>query len=499
MAKKGVGVYIGRNSVNVVGLSGNFKNPIIAECIKTKIMAQAERGILGKEQQNSDIAGAISSALSQLKARPEEIFFALPEAKIMVRHFDIPLLPRSEQAQAIRFEAKKYIPFKMDEVISDFKIINISKDKKIMRIFFVAAEKADLEEQLKLFKDGDIKLAGIDIAPFALLRVLNINHKLIKKNETVALLQFDEAESSASINIIEANYPTISRDIPITQDREILMEKLVNELRLSFDYYKRKPASKEITRMLILGKGDLAQTAKRLQEELTIPTDIVELSNLIKGDGVNSVGAILAAGAAMNALGKDIYGVNLLPTGARVKKIRLEGPLAPFVSVAAALVLIALLYGVTLVQLAKSQYNVVLGKARALPAATQEMPISALERLKNETSEKIKFLRALLDKKIYMTDKLSQLAANLPDGVWISSLDARCTADFNITMTLQGAVFLKDPSQQMNTATKFLKTLKQDEVFMKGFDYCEFGDLKRDSREGHDITNYSIRCGSRKE
>ena len=75
-------------------------------------------------------------------------------------------------------------------------------------------------------------------------------------------------------------------------------------------------------------------------------------------------------------------------------------------------------------------------------------------------------------------------------------LVAKKLPDFKIDIYAQGKIFLKDASKQMDEADRFLRALKQDEIFMEGFDYCEFGDIRKDTREGYEITGYSIRCGS---
>ncbi len=499
MAKVGTGVYITKNFVHIVSVSGRFNKPTITDCIKTERSIPPDEIYSSKEELNKRTVEAIKSSLGKLKAKPDKVFFVLPEAGIMVRHFDMPLLPRSEQAQAIKFEARKYVPFKIEDVISDFKIIDISKENRLMHVFFVAVQKSDVESQIKLFQDTGVKVAGIDITPFALSRVLNIRRKPIKKDETIALLQVDAAEKTASINIIEANYPTISRDISISGHRETIKERLISELRLSFDYYKRKPYSKEIKKLIICGRDDLAELSRELAEELNIATEVVDFSNIVKGSKLDSVGAAIATGAAMNGLGRDIYGVNLLPPHAKVKelKVKIGKQLASVLSIAAALILLTLLYSIGIVSSARSQFKIAQEKAVSLPAATGNIPIETLESLKSKTSKTTKFLKSLFTKGIYLTDKLNHLVANLPEGVWITSFEAKELPDFKIEMSLQGKVFLKDPSQQMNRANKFLEALKQDRIFMKGFNYCEFGNLRKEIRYIYELTDYSIECGSR--
>ncbi|MBN1405715.1 MAG: pilus assembly protein PilM, partial [Candidatus Omnitrophica bacterium] len=229
MAKRGIGIYIGRKFIDIACVSGSIYRPLLID-YATKEIKTPDTHNNEESHINKDIKEALELFFSKVKAKPDEIFTSLPESAIMVRHFNMPVLHKTEQGQAIRFEAKKYIPFKIDEVISDFKIINTAKETKTMSIFFAAAQKKDVELQLKYLQSAGIdKIAGIDIAPLALLKVLGVNNKF-KKDETVALLQLNRIEEVATINIIEGNYPAVSRDIGITQYKDTLPDRLMSEL-----------------------------------------------------------------------------------------------------------------------------------------------------------------------------------------------------------------------------------------------------------------------------
>ena len=108
MAKASTGIYIGRNYVDAVALAGSFKKPTLLDQVKVEIKASPDEIYSLEGKSDKKIVDAISSALNKLRAKSDKIFSALPEAGIMLRHFDMPLLPRSEQIQAIKFEARKY-------------------------------------------------------------------------------------------------------------------------------------------------------------------------------------------------------------------------------------------------------------------------------------------------------------------------------------------------------------------------------------------------------
>ncbi|MFH0731411.1 MAG: pilus assembly protein PilM [Candidatus Omnitrophota bacterium] len=504
MANKGIGIYVGKNFVDVAAVTGAINKPFLVDHIREDItLPQNEQVPSSDQKQRAKIVAAIKSSIGKLKISSDIVYSVLSEEGVMIRHFDMPLLPKSEQGQAINFEARKYVPFKIENIYSDFRVIDTNREHKTMRVFFVAAQKADVESELKLFSDAGLKTGIMDIVPFALLRVINQNKRFFKEKDTIALLQLSVAEDVASISIIEENCPTINRGIAIPKDKDALIEKLVSEMRLSFDYYKRKPASKEIKKLIICAKEDASDLRKKLAEDLNMAIETVDFSKVIKGEKVHSLGAIIAAGAAMVGLGKDVYSVNILPPKTRVREFKLSRQLFVAAGIAAALILLTLFYSIGTVISAKTRLNAVMDKARTLPAQTGNLGIDGLLQLKDKETKTIEFLKSLITKKIFLTDKLNRIAADLPQGVWINMVRAENLFEAEITMLLKGKAFFQEGTNQIDAVNKFLETLKQDKLFMQGFSSCKLGDIRKENvssynTASYEVTNYTIQCGGEK-
>lgn len=499
MAKTSAGIHIGKDYIEAAVVSGSVNRPTLVDKARSKIEFSSEQTYAPREALEDKISAVIKSTISSLKIKPDKVYSVLPESSIMLRHFYMPLLPRSEQAQAIKFEARKYIPFKLDDVYSDFKVISASKDAKRMYSLFIAAQKRELDSHLKLFKDAGVGIDGIDIVPFALLRVLNLNIQY-KKDEIMALLQFSLDEKIVSINLVESNYPIISRDIPITQHVEALTEKLISELRLSFDYYKRKGMHDKIKKLVICGKGSLTDLGRKLSEELSIGVEVIDNFKLMKDARFDSLGMVIATGAAINGLGRVKYGVNLLPGYAKTKKAGFapERSLITTISASVLLVIAVLTLSLFRVAAAKSNLRAVLDKSKSLPVVAQGMSAATLNKLNSKTEESLRFAQSLLAKRIYVTEKLNRIASNLPRGVWIESLSINNPVASAIELNISGMVFAESAEAQIDKITEFLDALKKDEIFMDGFNYCELGNLQKQRDDIYELTSYSIGCGTRK-
>jgi Tfp pilus assembly PilM family ATPase len=194
MAKGSIGIYISAKYVDIAELGGSLYAPQLTNFIREEIPPEAYPKVQPEEIQltppqnhHDNIVAALRKGLSKLKAKPEGVYSVLASSDSIIRYFDIPPLPKSEQAQAIKFEAKKYIPFKIDEIVSDFKTLSMPGPKKTIAVFFMAAAKDKINSQVDIFKRAETEVVGIDIVPYTLMRMLLLGKKIHAK-DNVAIL-----------------------------------------------------------------------------------------------------------------------------------------------------------------------------------------------------------------------------------------------------------------------------------------------------------------------
>ena len=86
MAKVGTGVYITKNFVHAVSVSGSFNKPTIIDCIRTERSIPPDEIYSSKEELNKRIVEAIKS---YIQAQNEDLFYSqfdksCKEAKAMI-------------------------------------------------------------------------------------------------------------------------------------------------------------------------------------------------------------------------------------------------------------------------------------------------------------------------------------------------------------------------------------------------------------------------------
>ncbi len=193
---------------------------------------------------------------------------------VVVRYIDLPRMSEKELTQALKFEAQQYIPFKMEEVIFDYHIlepVSPAKDSNSsrMKILLAAAKKQAVTEYLDLIQRSGLQPNLIDVNSFSLINCFQANGPRIEENNVFALvnLEFD----LVNINILQGQVPLFTRDISFLEDilslrleeeqgkdplevMQPLLANLIREIRLSINYYESE-FEKQVYLICLSGEG----------------------------------------------------------------------------------------------------------------------------------------------------------------------------------------------------------------------------------------------------
>jgi type IV pilus assembly protein PilM len=255
-AKPGVGLDIGTHSVKVIEISDRT---VPLELLKFGIEYFKESAPLE----------SIKRALEKADVHSREVNISVSGPSTVVRYIYLPMMKKEEVSNAIKFEAEKHILFPIDEVILDWQLLNEEPQTNRIRILLVAAKKDFIEERVKLVEDAGLTPQLIDIDAFALINTFQVNVSL-GAEETAVLLNIGAGKTC--VDILKGNNLYFTRDIMIAgneitnnlaeksglefskaeelkcnpgeRSKEVLekvqpvLEILVNELHLSFDYYE---------------------------------------------------------------------------------------------------------------------------------------------------------------------------------------------------------------------------------------------------------------------
>lgn len=243
--KISVGLDIGKQTVKVVKLKS----------IKGKLE------LLNFDYQivNSGIDKVLRDIKNSWSIDTANIGFSGPAT--VIRYVNFPRMNPAEFKQALKYEAKKHIPFPITEVNCDGYILKDGLADNKMFVLIAAVRKEIVNERLKLMGDLGIKVNIIDMASLALSNAFTFNYTDAPelKDKSVALLNI--GLSLINLNILENGIIHFSRDInfdlnsivsadtnpqpaPTVQQGAIVenvnssLGRLADEIKPSFDYYE---------------------------------------------------------------------------------------------------------------------------------------------------------------------------------------------------------------------------------------------------------------------
>ena len=526
---RGIGFFIGKEFVDLVELRRTMSGVRLANFVSIPITARTapapdampqESAMLPQEEaalsSPEQILSAIRKAIRESGLRNRKVVSTLSEEDVIVRYFQMPHLPRKDWDQAVRFEARKYIPFTLDELVSDFSVADEKKDKGKMSVVFVAAKKEVVSRHLALFTKANLQVSHLETLSVSFMRLLYTLDPEAKKEKCVCIVDIDGL--SGTIILIKEGLPYLVRRISL-EDLEKegvrsteknspegsslppLVEKLLGEVRLTARYYRNQFSGENINRVFLFGDGLKAEMPTLLTQELNIPVMVKDLSLLVGSQEAIPLRLARTIGLALRDLTEEGPEIELLlPTKEAAssfrqtklfKTILLEG--------AGAVVVLITLFSMLSHHIAAQKILLEKAKDKSKQTLNAALAKPDLEKKKGILAQKISFYQTHYDKRIFWTKKLNQLGNILPKGAWITSFRAENQSDaevsheeFDYRLTLKGSVYAPNKMEELKIPSQFLAAIKQDEDFFEGFNEAKLVSIKRDIVENVSVTAFEI-------
>lgn len=266
-------IKIGPKTTNVVGIDiGSYSIKGLKLQKKAGICEIVAMGIedLGRKPSHNKVLEALKKVAGSLNLEGASINTSVSGQSVISRNIKLPRMTHEELKKAITFEAEKYIPFDMQEIILDYQIINEKLEDGKMEILLVAAKKDFINEHIAILKDANLEVSAIDIDPLALANCFEAGYPVEAKEKIAVLLNL--GCKYTNITIIDNYTVRLVRDIPLGGDNitsaimehmsldydsaqkfktqtidkadefletyKLIFENLASQIRLSFDYFE---------------------------------------------------------------------------------------------------------------------------------------------------------------------------------------------------------------------------------------------------------------------
>ena len=509
--KKTIGLYIGHNTIDVAVVKGTLSGPKLIKFGQTSILPEegGAENIVAEKSENAFGAGNsqqpgvkkksrddyIAEAMQRLfrenNIKPINVVSAIPSEEVMVRYFQMPKIPKQEWKSAINFEAKRYIPFRLEDVASDFHVAQARPPLTGMDVIFAAAKQRAIERFVSLFNKAGVKVLAIEPSPFSLLRALNeagqINSKI---NMAVVNLE----AKVANINILRHGMPYIIRDIPLEtmseeKPLEPIFEKLLLEIKLSFDFYEKQFPSEAIDKMIIYSSLPLGNWHEIVAKELQLAVEIGDPFRGIKiKEDVVPSGLAICFGLALRGITDPYIDLNLYKEQFLVHK-RKEIFLKVLFSEASVavllLIIIKLLCMRGIAPLTNELNRTLSERPKKGVSVKSDKSIEELGRIKNEMDSKKVLMENIVSGKTNFTFRLENLAKFVPDNIWLTELifeellDRKDVSKVRRKLSIKGYCLIEENLNETDVINNFLIRLKKASDINKGMKKVDIVSVER--------------------
>lgn len=515
-----LGLYFGAENIDVVSLTGTFQRPKILAFARTQLPAESHwRNLLrvegletagpippGVAEGLPSIARVLQTLLAKLGIPSPQAHVALPSEAVVIRYFQMPLIPAHERKMAISFEARKYLPFKIEELIFDYEVVIRRNDPAVMRVMFFGVKRNSIKTYLSLFHSAGITPLCLEPTPLSLMRLVRHSRQL--SGDQVAAFLYVEHDS-ATISIARNDILYLSRNISIPSAGGVeeepppdLLEALVSETRVSIDYYRRRflgePA---VNKILFFGKSVDPKRAAELSAALDLPAETADPFAKMSGAQTIPSGLAVVAGLALRGLERRPKDINLLPAESRSSPLGMW-KLLVWESAAAVLALAAW-HGFSVANLTGMEKRLSdLGNQTLWPKGvprTTELP--ELRQLKNTVEQELQVLTKLQDSSLQPSQIIATLSKQMPLEIWLQYFLFRNTYQPGEPgrrrfLRLVGNACAADRSAELERVNQFLTALRQDPLFSSAFREFSLDSVQRAQLQEEEITEFQITCAT---
>ena len=478
----------------------------------------------GEERWRSQVVHAILSILKEKNARPERVYAALSSQSAVMRRMVTTDIPRRELAESVRWEFGETLPFPVESAVVDYRVLGEFKEKGAakLELMAVAVERKTIDDLIALCREAGIGIAGVTVAPFALLDSLRAMPSVLPAE---ACLAADIGAELTTMAVISNGRLVFARSVPVAgneltnsitgtltsdagqmtldsgQAEKVkraygfpteaqtqtpvdnmnlalaaaamrpILEKLSREIKRSYDYVQRQNVT--IGRLILTGGGSLL---KNISLELSRETGIKSIG-FVDADAATEAMAIdtgrlterdlslqmprlmVALGAALGEEG----GINLIAPGIRARRrTRLARTFWGYAGPLGIAVAIALV-GITALRVRWYERRLVLLTRRYAQIQPALRRIADLEARHKRTSDMRGLYEQLHNGGIDGAHILFEVSRVVPAEITLLSIDAR-TEGRRKVMVVTGLVEGVDQAESL--LARFMMSLDESRGFM---------------------------------
>ncbi|MFA5256460.1 MAG: hypothetical protein WC419_07185, partial [Candidatus Omnitrophota bacterium] len=376
---------------------------------------------------NIEIGKLIMKLFPREEDRPYRIAINAANSRLILRRFTIKGVSKNEINQSVIFEAQKYIPSLLDNLTYGFKSYVLRPG--LREIVFAAVETKSIHETIDFFAENNMHASTIEPVPILLARSLTLKKNLTKKG-TYIFIHY-EPRNRVILSEISHGYPHFFKDITIPLDAvagngidisyptlKTVWPYIEKDVIGGIDYL-RKETKEKVNEIFISGFEPSADESA-LSQEFGVPfarPDMSFFKNVDDKTKDRHLPVLMLLHDLQNKPLLNIAPEDVVKSDLWTLKKVVAKSLAIFLAIIVAHLIISGVNNANAGRVANVQKK--FSEYGGISGAVSKADVL---RYKDTLTTKALLISTLIDKKHYLTEKLTQLNAVLPAECWIDDI-----------------------------------------------------------------------------
>ncbi len=297
-----LGIDIGTLSIKIVELSSENGRPKLENYAILDDYGLARQSSAAEEAATAKIFGGkaavmIRRLVKESGIQSREVNMSVPIYSSFLTVMELPQMSETELMNAVKFEAKKYIPVPMDSVIIDWTVVGsgaanrqttpppASQSEGNVSVLLIAIPKDLINEYSGIAADSGLRLLNIELETVSAARALI-------GNDPVPAILLDMGSRDTTVSIVENGSVRISHSIETSG--EDLTRALSESLKI--DWRRAEDLKRENGLRVVNGNGQIADVLTPLVD--TIADAVKNISDLYFSKTGKKIDKLITYGGA---------------------------------------------------------------------------------------------------------------------------------------------------------------------------------------------------------
>ncbi|MEO0335059.1 MAG: type IV pilus assembly protein PilM, partial [Pseudomonadota bacterium] len=177
-SKKLIGLDIGSSTIKVAEIEVKKKKPILQGFAMYDTPDGSIAG--GDIMDPESLAMAVQGAISELRSKTRKVATGLWGSSVILKKISVPRMDPELLREQIRYEAEQYIPYDVNEVNLEYKILNaVSNNPEAMEVLLVAAKQDNVLKYAEVILNAGFDCETLDVSGLAFANCFETNYGVV--------------------------------------------------------------------------------------------------------------------------------------------------------------------------------------------------------------------------------------------------------------------------------------------------------------------------------